>query len=122
MVGSDRPTMRDLSNFVVPYVGSKWYMLSFQLLDPQYTETMQSLKKDNRNVEECCMEMLNEWLRTEPKNATWKRLIEALNSPSVKLHNVANKLQKMLLKTKTVCMCICIMILCVCVLFYIRYV
>ena len=103
MVGSDRPTMRDLSNFVVPSVGSKWYMLSFQLLDPQYTETMQSLKKDNRNVEECCIEMFNDWLRTEPKNATWKGLIEALNSPIIKLHHLANKLEKMLLKTKPVC-------------------
>ena len=96
--------MRDLNNFVVPSVGSKWYMLSYQLLDQGYTASMQSLKKENRNVEECCMEMLNEWLTTESKNATWGRLIEGLNSPSVKLHDLANKLQKMLLP---VCICIC---------------
>ena len=92
--------MKDLNNFVVPYVGSKWYMLSYQLLDEQHTVNMQSLRKENRNGEEYCMEMLNEWLRTESSNATWGKLIEGLNSPSIKLHDLANQLQKMLLKTK----------------------
>ena len=131
MVGSDRPTIRDLNNFVVPYVGSKWYMLSFQLLDQQYVETIQSLKKDNRSAEECCAEMLTEWLRTESKRATWNRLIDALHSPSIKLHHLANKIQKMLVKTKSVstyrhlyiaylyhsyvCVCVCVCVrVCVC--------
>ena len=99
--------MRDLNNFVVPFVGSKWYMLSYQLLDQQHTVSMQSLRKENRNDEECCMEMLNEWLRTESHNATWGKLIEGLCTPSVKLHDLANQLQRMLLKTKPVCICIC---------------
>ena len=50
------------------------------------------------------MEMLHEWLRTEPQNATWARLIESLQTPSVKLNQLANRLQQMLLqKSKHVC-------------------
>lgn len=96
--GSDRPAIRDLNNLVVPYIGSKWYALGFQLLDQQYEETLQSLRKDNKHVEDCCMEMLHEWLRTEPQNATWARLIESLQTPSVKLNQLANRLQQMLLQ------------------------
>ena len=110
MVGSDRPTMRDLSNFVVPHVGTKWYMLSIQLLDQQHVDDMQWLNKENRSVDDSCMEMLNEWLRTESKNATWEKLIEGLNAPSVKLLHLANRLQHMLLKTKPVCACTCLIL------------
>ena len=48
--------------------------------------------------------MLAEWLNTtDTKNATWEKLIEGLNTPSVKLYQLAKRLQNMLPKPKQVC-------------------
>ena len=106
-IGSDQPTIKDLNNLVVPSVGSKWYNLGIQLLDQQCIEMLRGLRDDNKNVEYCCTEMLFEWIKTtvDTKNATWEKLIEGLNSPSVKLYQLANTLQDMLLKPKHVCVC-----------------
>jgi len=50
-VGSDRPTIRDLNNFVVPSVGSRWYNLGIQLLEPQFIEILWGLKNENKNTD-----------------------------------------------------------------------
>ena len=93
------PNLKDLSNFVVPKVGSKWYMLGVQLLDQQYVATLQTIKADCKKAEERCIEMFNEWLTTD-NDASWDKLIDGLKSPSVKLNSLAEKLQKM---PKNVC-------------------
>ena len=93
--GNDKPTMKNLSNSVVPKVGLKWYMLGFQLLDQQYVATLRTIKADRKNPEDSCIEMFDEWLTTDG-DATWNKLIDALKSPIVNLNSLANQLQKML--------------------------
>lgn len=100
--GKHRPAMKDLINLVVPYIGGhKWYMLGFQLLNQQYEETLMGIRENQKASEDSCLEMFKEWLRTDEK-ASWGKLIEGLKAPSVKLNQLAEKLQKML-ATKPVC-------------------
>ena len=97
-----------MSNYVVPEVGFKWFLLGFQLLDEQYVRILYTIRADHKTAEDSCIEMLDEWLRTDV-HASWNKLIEGLKSPSVKLNDVAGQLQHMLLgKSKHVCIYIAI--------------
>ena len=90
------PTLRDLSNHVVPEVDTKWYVLGLQLLDSKDTKVLSSIECDNRGlVETCCIKMFDRWLSTVA-TANWDRLITGLKAPSVKLHKLADTLAKQL--------------------------
>ena len=95
LLGNDQPALRDLANFVVPKVSERWYQLGLQLLDPQNEDTLHRMKKETKPFEDQCTEVFHLWLRNE-KKPTWNKLIECLQSPSVKLPNVARDVEKML--------------------------
>jgi len=97
LLGSNRPALRDLNNFVVPYVGGKWFNLGIQLFKQEDETKLHSLKADHRkDLDDLCTDMFTHWLALYPK-ASWKKLILALKSRSVNLQNLAedidNKLQ-----------------------------
>ena len=92
---SERPTLKDLANFVVPLASARWYYLGIQLFDSQDIGKLQSMKKEYKTLEDRCTEMFSHWLDTE-KNATWKNLIEGLKSRCVNLPNVARNIEKLL--------------------------
>jgi len=99
LVGGDLPSLRDLANFVVPRVSSKWYHLGVQLIDSKHVTILDNLRADItvKGLEERCTEMFKEWLRTEDKDkATWSKVILGLRSKAVRLENVANDIEKML--------------------------
>ena len=89
---SGKPLLRELSNDVVPLVGSKWYSLGVQLLDEQDVKLLTTLESDFRgDAETCCTKMLERWLDIVA-SANWELLIAGLRSPGVKLHKLANEL------------------------------
>jgi len=96
LLGSDRPALRDLNNFVVPYVGGKWFNLGIQLLDQEDETKLHSLKADHRKeLDDLCTEMFTHWLASDPK-ASWKKVILALKSKSVNLQNLAENVDNKL--------------------------
>ena len=96
LIVNDRPTLKDLANFVVPQASARWYNLGVQLFEPRDVGILNSMKiKANKPLDELCTEVLNHWLDTK-KSATWSNLIESLKSPSVNLLNVASNVERML--------------------------
>ena len=93
---NSKPTKQKILDHVVPYVTPQWYELGVKLLKEDqelHLDVIQSNHTgDNRK---CCMLMFWYWLSTNT-SATWKQLIEALQSPAVELPVVAADLEKML--------------------------
>ena len=100
----DRPSQKDLNVYVVPYVTLKWKALGEVLLDDDILakNPLEIINTDNpQNVQECCKQMFIKWLATD-NDASWKKLIEALQCPSVELIFFANQIKGILKKGKTI--------------------
>ena len=96
LLGKDRPSLRDLANFVVPHVSHKWYNLGLQLFDRRDEGKLKNMKEEtNKRPDDLCLEVFTYWLDTK-KNASWNRLIKKLKSHSVHLPQVADNIEKML--------------------------
>ena len=86
-----------LQRHVIPRVAAKWYQLGVELFDEREVYMLNTIETNHKtDVDKCCFEMFRKWLSTHP-NATWCRIVEALESPGVKLRSVAAELQKNLL-------------------------
>ena len=99
----DRPSLRDLEIHVVPKARVKWKSVGEVLLDPIIVENkaLDAIKEDNpQNVNECCRQMFVKWLDTD-KDASWKRLIAALQCPGVELNYLAEQIKNKLQNGKT---------------------
>ena len=82
--------MRDL-------IADKWYDIGLELLEQKDEEAVNVVKKNNAgNISECCMEMLELWLKRQP-TATWNQLIKAIKAPGIELNNAASRIEGMLL-------------------------
>jgi len=96
LLGNDLPALRDLNNFVVPYVGNKWFNLGLQLIDPANESLLYNMKADrHKNFDEQCTEMFSQWLQTESK-ANWNYVIFCLKAPAVNLKNLAKDIESKL--------------------------
>lgn len=94
----DHPSLLHLNNHVVSYVATKWKDLGEILLHPDIVDTqcLEIIEKDNPgNVKACCNSMFKKWLDTDT-NASWKKLIKALQQPSIQLHYRAEQIRKKL--------------------------
>ena len=76
---------------MIPKVAHKWRNLGLQLLGDDEARTLNLYTGGNRK---CCSEMLRDWLERSPK-ADWYILVAALESPLVKLDNVAGEIKSM---------------------------
>ena len=95
-IGNGRPVLRDLSNFVSPHIGSKWFILGLQLIDQAHTSVLFNMKEyHHKTHEDQCLEMFNHWLATDSK-PTWNKVIANLKAPAVNLHNLAQTVDGML--------------------------
>ena len=93
-IGSDRPSLKDLYDHVVPKVAVKWEDIGIQLLQSDHETTIGILKRDNpNNTVENCKLVLQKWLETTV-DASWDQLIKALRHPGVQLVYVASQLEK----------------------------
>ena len=84
---------------MVPYVSPQWYVLGVKLLKEEQESHLDIIESDYAgDNKKCCIAMFRYWLSTST-GATWKQLIEALQSPAVELPVVAADLEKMLTGT-----------------------
>ena len=85
-----------LQRHVIPCVASKWYRLGVELFDEREEHKLDTIKVNHKNdADECCFEMFRVWLQTDI-NATWSRIVEALESPGINLTSVAADLRKLI--------------------------
>lgn len=100
LLGDDRPTLKDLYNYVVHGVAKNWRDLGVQLLDPS-TESMLGIIEKNhpQDVIGCCKSMFQYWLDTR-LDASWSQLLVALRSPCVQLNCLAEQIEHKLTKKR----------------------
>ena len=91
MVGSERPSLKDLHDHVVSQVAHKWKDLGVQLLKSDQQNELSIIAADYPgNCRECCKRVFEIWLNTTA-DATWDQLIAALES--VGLNHFASELK-----------------------------
>lgn len=74
----DKPSHRQLYMYAIKEVAPHWYNLGVQLLKEESVYMLKSIKENHpNNVQKCCSEMFDYWLRTDT-NASWNTLIVAL--------------------------------------------
>ena len=76
---------------MIPRVGHKWHSLGFELLGYVEAKRLSASKGSNQK---CCLKILRVWLDGNP-NTNWYRLVEALESESVQLNEVAGDIRNM---------------------------
>ena len=94
IIGSNRPSLRSLHDYVVNSVAGKWKDLGVQLLPPEMVDIIAA--DHPHDVVSCGKCVLKKWLNTTT-DATWNQLIKALRSPSVQLDYLAGQLEQMLI-------------------------
>ena len=77
-VGSDRPNISELHNYVRVEVSPRWNDLGVQLLDAEQAKKLDVIKADHPgDSEKCCTALFNYWLQVDT-TASWNKLITAL--------------------------------------------
>ena len=97
LIGSGRPTLKDLYDHVVIKVADKWRDLGVQLLRSDQERSLNIIEVDHpRDAIGCCKYLFEKWVETNA-DATWNMLIIALRSPAVQLDYLASQLEKKLI-------------------------
>ena len=79
---------------MIPYVAERWYELGAVLLSEEEENKLQIIEAGfGSDVHKCCLKMFNYWKQSHPK-ANWYDLVEALQSPGVRLDAVASDIEK----------------------------
>lgn len=79
---------------MIPNVIPKWYEIGLKLLKEEQEQQLDVIKSDHPGDNTtCCTEMFWYWLRSND-DASWLKLIEALQSPAIEFYTVASKLEK----------------------------
>jgi len=75
------PSLKDLYEKVTPEYATFWKTIGVLLELP--TEELNIIEQhNNAKAVSCCNAMFQKWLETDP-SASWKRLLEAIESPAV---------------------------------------
>ena len=91
-----KPKLKDILNWVVPFVTDKWEIIFTQLLDDEHHHVITTIREDYHNSsEKACGAMFEQWLELCP-NPSWNDVISALRANSVRKVTVAKKLIKCL--------------------------
>ena len=92
LLKGEKPSLKDLTNAVVPETSSEWHALGLQL---NITEArLDAIQTDYpRDCRRCCTEMLSEWL-SQDAGASWPTLIAALGSRAVDKTELAGCLEE----------------------------
>ena len=76
-LGNEKPQLKDLYDYVAVHYATNWKRLGRNLNIGE--NLLQMIEKDYpHNCEECCSQMLNNWLELTP-DATWGMLVEAVD-------------------------------------------
>lgn len=92
-VGTERPQVQDINNFVVIKCATYWKQLGRNLKISE--DLLNIIEKDYpHDCESCCSKMLNEWLDLTP-NASWKLLHDAIDTTKNDLSEVPEAVDKL---------------------------
>ena len=61
-IGTDRPTLKLLNEFVRNDIAFKWEDLGVMLLDESQRSTLNNIAKNKHKVEDCCTKLFIYWL------------------------------------------------------------
>ena len=87
-----QPQLKDLCNWVVPYITDKWEKIGVQLLGEKNRHVVMTIRKDYHHSSEAgCEVMFEQWLQLCP-NPNWNDLINALRANSVRKMALAEQL------------------------------
>ena len=75
-----KPTLKEISHYVIPYCAGQWKILGDMLGIPYHKIDL--IEKDCYAVEDRCRKVLLTWLQCDA-NVSWKTLLSALNSPLI---------------------------------------
>ena len=75
------PSLRDLYEYITPQYAAKWDVIG-TLLDLPSGELKAIEAGYPTNVQWCCNQMLEKWLKVDP-TASWGKLFTAIESPAV---------------------------------------
>ena len=88
-MNSSTPSLKDLYEHITPHYAADWKVIG-TLLDLPSGE-LKTIEADHPNsVKRCCNEMLDKWLRIDAE-ASWGKLLEAVQSPAVSNDQAAAK-------------------------------
>jgi len=85
-----------LYDYVVEEAACKWNDIGVQLLDDDCIAVLNNIERDYHfSVKDRCKCVFRKWLETK-NDASWDTLIQALQSPSVGLNQLAINISQML--------------------------
>ena len=97
-LGHKKPTIRQLQKFVIQKVASKYYELGIELYKDSDVNHLDAIKKASAtDLTRGCTEMFNFWLQTY-EDATWDRLIRALQAPGLQQNAIALHIMREVVK------------------------
>ena len=99
-----RPTTRNLLDKVVWDVAKDWYDLGLHLVDEESVCRLRNIQANNRDVEVCCIEMLQFWLQVDPQ-ASWRQLVDVLGT--INYNYLAVKIEDWLKEFPPLAACMC---------------
>ena len=83
---------------MIPKVASKWHELGIELYKDADVPRLDTIQKQcPGDFSKACTEMLSHW-RGAYKNATWNRLIKALEAPGLQLNAIAQDIKRDVVK------------------------
>ena len=76
--GTDKPTLRLLIKYCRDKVAPHWYDFGIWLLENECVDKLNIIEKHHPgDVERCCTEMFNYWLKID-NEASWNKIVDAL--------------------------------------------
>ena len=81
LVINSQPKLKDLYNLVTPEYAAHWKVIGTLLgIEKGILDTIEATFPTN--IPWCCNKLLEAWLEKDT-NASWKKIIEVINSPAV---------------------------------------
>ena len=89
---AQQPTVKDLMNDVAAHAKS-WRDIGLQLLlMPSELDGIEQSR--NKDINQCYADVFEKWKKAGEPPFTWRTIIDALRSPSVKNNDLADRIEK----------------------------
>ena len=88
LVVNSQPKLKDLYNLITPEYAAHWKVIG-TLLSIRKGILVGIERNFPNNVSWCCNELLEKWLERDT-NASWKKIIQVIDSPAVTALGTAN--------------------------------
>ena len=92
--GTHKPTVKLWNRHIRSDIAKKWYDLGVELLAEKHHSILDNIAKNNPVVEDCCTELIKQWLKVDT-DASWNKVIKALNN--LMENNLAERIKRKIL-------------------------